>query len=913
MQRVFAAAVFGACILACLMAGLVRPASAETARLMSDRDTERALLDLFGPHLMEAHEAELQARRSGHPMPRARAHGQGRAPLKQSITLAYAEAHGDPPVVVESRGSSLLPGLPGSLIAVAEGVPSAAARGSSTEPGPPPGKSVARAGDLGSVSEAVGPVALTAGILESPQPSHGGLLLPFESGVGAAAFTMEGDIIVVFDKVRPLDLSAVQGDPLGAGSSVRLLPQATVLRLPWHRPDGLSLRRTPAGWLIQARGAPDDANSIALRSDRLGLRFAVSHPGRTVIVPDPRTGGNLLVGTLRDGQEAIAHTCRGSAAAIERTFLGVVVVPWSDRLELRPTPGAFLLSGLPGDELDNSRGQLILDGESHDLLSRVMSLDAGPIAMLRRRLQEAKAEAAAAPASARFLPRLHAAEDALALDDAKQAATIMRVASADDARAASDLRPRLVASAAAVLDHGPDPSSLLDDPKITGETALWRAVRLAELNPASSEAARLFAANLSILRSYPAPLQDALLPIAAESLVQGGTTTQAQLVAHLPGAVSLAFARALLSARRGDVASALALLDQLAASRDWALGEKAAAEAAMLRQKQKGSDPRALADLLEGRLLDARIGGNELARRFQLIDLRMQAGQWQKALDLLKSTALLFPERTMDVRGRVAALLRRLVNSPGGSAAGRPFDEVAVIESGADMLPDSPEGAQISSFLATRLAGLDLPDRAAPIVQRMMRKAPVGVRRSQLGLTLAALDFQRNNLDGVRAALQESDSSDMPPSLTEARSVILARALAARGHLDQALLALGALRTNEALDLKASLLANNHDWAEATECLTDAARQRLPASGKLDAAGEDLLLRLASFASRTGDRAAIARTRALGDGRFADGGKAVLFALLTSDPKTDRSDDSGGAAKVLNLGRVIEGLDSVAQ
>ena len=872
--------------------------------IQDERDAGLALLDLFGEDVVAHREAALawrrthDGRRRAKDLPR-RTRDVVKATQTRQAALPTARAVSSLP----SKTESVLPGLPTSLIAVVDGAPVPGA------PASVPGRLVAEP-SAGPATQGAAPVSLAATVIDDDQSATHGLLLPLENDVGASAFASGADVLVVLDTPRPFDLSTVQGDRLGAGSTVQLLPSATIVRFPGRRADQFGLRRVAAGWLVQAASPVPEPVSIKPSPDVNGLKLPVAHPGRTVVVPNPLTGGNLLVGTVRDGEDAIRETRHGGTAVLDRTILGIVVEPLCDRLELQPTQGGFLLAGVAAPALNAT-----LVGGPDATPMRIMSLEPASPALLSARFKQAKAEAAAAPAEARFLPRLRAAEDALALGDGHDAATIVKVAIADDPRLANSLRPRLVASAAAALDGDPDPSGLLDDPTIAalGEPGLWRAVRLARESPASSEAARLFAANLALLKLYPIPLRTMLLPLAAETLVRAGTDAQAELVEHLADDASLTFARALLSARQGHPKVALAALDSLGASSDWVLGDKAVEAASAIREKQPNPDLKTLADGLEARLLDARIGGHEPDSRFHLADLRMQAGQWQKALDLLRETARLYPATQAEARRRVSEVLRRLSAVSPAASEGHALDQAAMIEANADMLPGGSQGTRVSLFLASRLEALDLPERASPIVRTMMNAAPPGPDRAELGLKLAGLEYQQNDLPAVLAALEASDMPGLPVSISRARAVMMARALAGEGNLKQAISVLQPIDSEAALDMRAALLARAQDWAGSTDCLLELARRRLPAIGKLAPPDQDLLLRLASAASRTNDPARLKLVRGLGDDRLPDAGKAALFKLLTSDPGADGVNPGAGAAEMMALRHASGILDSVAQ
>ncbi len=844
------------------------------------------------------------SRSGGHAARRRRDEGIGRRQddikdLPDALARGPLSVHsGEHPTVVQPAGQTqLLPGLPGALVAVVEGSPIEASS-SSPESVPSRARQRVTSSAVSVPSLPSGPVSLTATAMDDPDPALRGLFLPFETVVGAAAFSRDDDVIVVFDAARPFDLSTIQDDQLGAGSTIQLLPDATLLHLRKSHAADIALRRLPAGWLIQAHGSSQLAKIITPSVENGVLHLPVADAGRSVVVPDPQTGGNLLVGTIRSGRDAVRSRRRGSTEILERTIQGVVVDPLSDRLELRPVTGAFLLSGPGLEALGSNDVASKSDAGGTVAVPRILSMTPGSPELLYRRFREARAAAAAAPPEARYAPRLVAAEDALALNDYEEAATIAHVAVADDAREVASLRPRLIIAAAALLHHQPEGVDLLDDPHLSsnGEGGLWRAVKLAERNSTSPEAARLFAASLPLLKSYPAPLQAFLLPLAGESLVRGGNDAQAALAGQLPAEPSLRFVRALLAERRGQRQVALDDLDRLAADPEIPLADMAVEEGVAIRRRLPASNPKKLADILEGHLLDARISGHEVASRFQLAELRAQAGQWLTALDLLEETATLYPEQQTETRRRIGQVLTRMTSSPLRLGDEEALKQAAVIEAYAGMLPEGADGSRISLFLADRLGALGLPERAAPIVRKLLDAAAPGLDRAELGLKLADLDFQQNDLAGVQAALRDSDPGDLPPGVTAARLIMMARSLAAAGQLDQALATISTLDTDEALDLKANLSGRRGDWSGTSDALLTLARRYRPTNGKLDVSGQDLLLRLASAASRSQDKERIEQVLSLGSGRFADPGKEALFHLLVSDVAAKDTDP----AKILS-------------
>ncbi|TLU73125.1 hypothetical protein [Lichenicoccus roseus] len=798
------------------------------------------------------------------------------------------------PVPLATDNTAMLPGLPVPLVAIVEGE-----RPAGPPPSPQPG--VASSPDQSSrVSPTeqlptAGSAFLRATLVDGASFGLGGgpgLLLPFEKGVGAAAFASGSDTVVVFDAARILDLSQVSREKLATGASIGLLPEATLLTLPDRDASQLLLQRVPAGWLLQT--APADRKTVPIEPvlyDK-NLRLPVSSPGRVVIVPDPHTGDNLLVGTVRSGAEAFEHARRGHAYTIDATTLGVVISPLSDRIEMRPTRSAFLVSGLDPPALALPPG-----GEDVQLLpdatgARILLLRRGTRETLYRRLKQAVAAAAAAPAGSRFKQRLVAAEAALSLGDAAEAFTLAQVGVADDARQACARLTRIVRLAASVLDRQPEEDDCPSDPGYTDspEVAVWHGISLARADPARADAARLLAANMALLQSYPQPLLSVLLPVVAESLVGGGNDPEAALVEKLPDGASVAYAKAILAVRRGHDRDAATALKKLTSDLDLRIADLATEKLVALRLHDGDITAAKAADILDSHLLDARIAGQELPTRLDLADLRVQAQQWGEALVLLRETAALFPEQQDAIRVRAGEVLRQLAAAPAGTGSDNAFKEAAMIEANMDLVPKGPDGERLAQYLVDRLGELDLPAQAVPLVRTLMSAAKPGLEKAKLGAKLASLDLQRDDLSGLRQALQDSDGADLPLDVVEQRRMLLARGLAADDRVDEALAEVKDLTSAAALDLAAELLMKQGKWRDAAAKLSKLSDLSISATGPLSHEQQDLLLRLASAASRAGDVLRQAQVRNAVQGRLTDPDTVALFQLLTA---ADQPPDAG--------------------
>ncbi|MGI4744902.1 MAG: hypothetical protein ACRYFY_02495, partial [Janthinobacterium lividum] len=804
--------------------------------------------------------------------------------------------------VVPAIAAALLPGLPSPLIAVVEQplvtisnskpavkpVPPAASPAPAPAPVPVPASQSARPvlGPAAPILAGVGPVSIAASIVSADKDGPGGLLLPFDGHVGAAAYRRGDAVFVVLDSTKPVDLSAVTGDPAFGRALYTLLPSGAVLAMKLDAGVQPGLRRTPDGWVVTIQGPVAGGATIVPRIDDGAVQLPVLEPGHVVTVPDPAAGVDLLVGTTRHDGQNLAPSRHGVGYVLVPTFLGVAVERLSDQLELRATSRGFVL-GAPHGLEPLQQGLTRAAGS----FSRSLDLPGVDAAELQRRYKTALASAASLPAADRRARRLDAAEAALALDRGREAGIIASVADQDAPSGPDQTRSRFLQAAAAVLTDDPAATERLADTRIdnSDEVVLWRAIDLARTHPDSADAAHAIAARLPLVQAYPQRLRRHLLGAAALALVSGGDDHEAGLVDALDGNGQVGLAKAMLAKRLGHDAPALAAFDRLVGDDDPSVAERAAEQAIGLRLDTHLLDPRHAADRLEARVLDARMAGDELAVRLRVADLRALQQDWPAALKELRLVAHDFPDAARDVASRVATIMTKAaqqnavppVDAATATTAG-PVAQVTLLETSLDLLPPGDDSATLSIALAARLSELDLPDRAAALLRKAMAATPRGPGLAKLGLELARLDLDQDNGAGAATALDDSAVADLPADLVAARSFMRARAAAAGGNVEAALAQLAPLHGADVEDLRAREQAAKQDWTGQQASIAALAALRLPASGLLDSAGEDLVLRLASATLRAGDQAGVDRLGLAWSQRFSDPAKLRMLGLFTS-------------------------------
>lgn len=772
---------------------------------------------------------------------------------------------------------------------------------------------------------AVGPMALAALRVDPPAEWGGAaILLPFAPGTGAAAFRRGSEALVVFDEVRPVDLAGLRGDPFFGHAVVQELPAGTLLRLPLAPEASLALRPSGRGWLIvetvkppgltpidpatedSSREAPQPAPKTGGKAEAektpgadphlapvppsgaMNVTLVAHNAAHVVMLDDPETGGNLLVGTQRSAGEGVEVPRHTPEFALLASWMGVAVEAFSDRPVLRVTKNGFLLSA--GGERPGLAVSAIMPGAA--ALARAMTLTRHfdfpdlPVPVLARHLQAAIDDAAAVPARARATPRRDVATTMIALGLGPEAEAVLRLATLEDPAAANDPDMIGLAAIAALLAARPAEAMGIDDPRLpaSDELTLWRAVRRALLDPHSEAAAAGFAAETRLILAYPGGLRTRLLPLAAETMAQGGqVAAAAALLADQKDDPSLDFARALVAEKQGDGKTAQALYDRLANSPDRLVHARAARRAVEMRLASGALTPTQAADA-EDRLLYAWRGdGRELAARMRLATLRQQAGQWRQELALLRESETLFPADRPAIHARLLDAFADLLHSD-SEATLSPLDLVALVQENSDLLPEGAAGESLVAHFADQLAALDLSGQAAQVFEKLIKHATSAGARAKFGARLAALRLDEHDYAGAQAALDASNGDGLSPALLTERALLAARVAAGRGNLALAMSLLAGQTGADVDETRASLLEAAHDWPAAETALTTYVAAAVPADGPLSDDGGRIVLRLASAAAQANDEAKLAElAHAYGD-RFAEGPLAQMFRVLTGKP-----------------------------
>ena len=735
-----------------------------------------------------------------------------------------------------------------------------------------------------------GPVALVAN--PALPPEGVAITVPFAPQTGAAQFRRGTDAYVVFDERRPIDLAALRGNPVFGSAVVHELPAGTLLVL--HPPPNtaIALTRMPAGWRIAVLPTVKPARAIPFLPKDGHLDLPAEASGNVVSMADQNTGATLLIGTMRRPGQAFQTLRRTPEFALLPADLGVVVEPLADSVALRTIPTGFQLTGGLNGLAITQPNQATEAAAAAVHLTRRFSLPAQSPDALTQTLSQGVTAAAETAPQARGPKRRAVASTMLSLGMGAEAEALLRVAAEQDPKEAASPDTIGLTAIAALLAGRPSDAGAIDDPRLSGtdEIALWRAVKQALTDEQSTDAAATFAATGSLALLYPTGIRDRILPLVAETMILGGEAAAAKRLLALAGDVpGLGYARALLQQADGDAAGALAALDALAAGHDRRDRARAATRAVELRLAAGKLDPAQAADALDKLSYAWRGDRWELALRERIADLRQRAGAWRAALAELRSAKADFPDQAPVIQTHLMGMFSTLLYSEATDAL-PPLDLVALVDENADLFKSMPGNEDLQARLADRLMALDLPARAAPLLEKLANAASTSAGRAIFGAHLANLRLKEGDAAGSLAALTASAAPGLDPALAEQRGILAAAAKSRLGDAAGAIEALSGLTGPRADNARAAVYEQAGNWPAAEEALTQVLGTAIPPTGALNDEQRQLVLRLATAAERSGDRNGLAALRATLDSRLGSGPLTDMIRLLTAEPVRTATD-----------------------
>jgi hypothetical protein len=707
-------------------------------------------------------------------------------------------------------------------------------------------------------------------------------------------FSRGGKVLLVFDNAGPLDLSALAHDPVFTAASSASTEDASVITFPAPLAARLVLRNRADGWVVLAGSQPARLAPLAGDAEAGNMHIATGHAHNSITLHDTLTGAPLLVGTLKTAGEGTAVARCFAEFCMTRSVLGVVLTPFSDRVILSTTKAGFLIQAGRGPSLalaDGKAGSLALPGSD---FARIFTLPDIPLADLRQRLNANMLDAMRTPRLARGTARLNTAEAMLALGMGAEMEGVLELAHSEAPELAANPKYTALRQIAASLDQRAPPpgqEGIFDSQSFGGaeEASFWRA-----LQSNSAPGARDLSWAWPLALNYPAPLRRIVCRRLADKLLEIGAYSSLRALAEgartLPGLAGLLdYDEARAAQATGDNAAAARLLAAAARGHDRRDAARAGIAEIALGLQQHQIPLAVAASRGENLLYGFRTEAIEVPLRLQLATWHQNAGEWRAAFAALREGEAIYPSSAPQLAAAEHKIAQNLATN-GAASHIPPYDLVALLDDYGDTLGGDAAPPALTRALADGLAALDLPQRAVPILKKMLSATSDPALRADLAERLAAATLELGDAASARAMLSESDIPGLPPALLARRRLTLARAAIQDGHAEEARATLRDADDSAGLKLHAHLAEDAHDWHDAIAALHRLLLPRLAGANILSDDDAETVLRLAADTVAIDDAPALARLNHDLGSRLAGPQAARLMQVISETPLAEPAD-----------------------
>lgn len=741
------------------------------------------------------------------------------------------------PVAVEAPGPAAQPVAtePAPAAAVAAAPAPAAA-----PPAPPAPHHVETADpDARPAAPASGPVAMQA-------RRAGGtvrILVPFTRETPGAVFQRGDTLWLVFDTIEEVALAGLQAEAAGIFSSVDASRSRSgiAVRIGLERQSLASAGRDGLAWIVTLADSvlepprPVHLARATEQGDRLIATVDFPDAGSVHRLADPLAGDTLIVVTGAGPARSFVQT----REMVEFTALagshGLVFQPIADDLTVaisgdqvnigRPF-GLHLSAGLarpqPVQRLTRRPRTITFDLELWAVDER---------APFRERESDLLANAAAVHDTQRTAKRLDLVRFYMAQQRWAEAKAVLDAIVRQDRRIAEDGTIQGLRGVVSIMMHRPaDALREFSHPAMANapDIALWRATALA-MDGRSKEAHDAFEGSDVSPATLPHPLARAILVRAIEAALDSGAVDRAdkhladlQEIGVPPSAEQqFALLRGRVIEAKGMDRDALVAYSRATNGPD--LPVRADAEHRLLAARHRLGEIDRKAAIEELEVQSYAWRGDEVEARTLALLAKLYAdqGQFREAFTTMRLAMRAHP-RSDSVRGMqddVARHFERLFLD-GNADQMKPVDALALYYDFRDMTPQGRRGDEIIRRLADRLAGMDLLDQAAALLQHQIDRRLTGAARSQVAARLALIHLSNRKPAAALQVLRATRLADLPEELRIQRYLLEARAHADAGRPDQALEMLSGIRTPEAEMLRADIhwgAQRHRDSAEQSE------------------------------------------------------------------------------------------------
>lgn len=422
------------------------------------------------------------------------------------------------------------------------------------------------------------------------------------------------------------------------------------------------------------------------------------------------------------------------------------------------------------------------------------------------------------------------------------------------------------------------------------EIAQWK--RLMALMQGNKKVLNYFSFNKQYAHTYPPEIRRRIAILAADNaLSQKKYNTVAKIFQQLdddkllkPVEKYFDYMMGRIEAEEGNLqAAADALQPLIDDTENRFLRARSAFTLATARYKAGMIDRPTLIATLEPLRNTWRGDGFELNLLNLLGELYVNDGKYLQGLRAWREAVTHFPDTAVaqDASARMASTFIELFNK-GKADDLMPLGALALYYEFRELTPLGNEGDKMIQNLADRLAGVDLLDKAASLLEHQVTFRLEKEERSRIGARLALIYLMNREPKKTLDVLELTGYGDNDDALISKRNHLAAISYAKTGDWNTAMNLLRDDYSDEAKYIRLDIYWNNKDWTNLATIAEDILANREDITAKLDHNQTLALLKLAVAYTFRNDREQLQYLKDYFTPLIEQTDKQQSFALITS-------------------------------
>ena len=265
--------------------------------------------------------------------------------------------------------------------------------------------------------------------------------------------------------------------------------------------------------------------------------------------------------------------------------------------------------------------------------------------------------------------------------------------------------------------------------------------------------------------------------------------------------------------------------------------------------------------------------------------LQLQIGDVRSGLQTLRQAITIFPDQadTKDIIAEMAAGFERFFVN-GAALTVAPIISVGIFEEFRELTPSGARGDAIMNRLVDHMLTMDLLDRAADLLDHLVKHRFTGADKAAAGAKLALVRLLDGDSTRALTAIDDSSESGLSTELQSQRLRLAARALSGLGRPEDALQRISGDDSEEAGLLRVEILWRAKNWASAATALEKLVGAPAPAKEQASDEQSKRIVRWATAVALAGDEVGLKQIKDRFAASLDKGPYKAVFATITAIP-----------------------------